>query len=267
MTQIGIFGANGRMGLALIEAVQQSQHCQLGSAFVRASSPHLNQPIATLQPQAPAGSTFSSEQQLAPELDVLIDFTLPEGMLGHLQQAVDNKTPMVIGTTGLSAEQMQALESASQSIPIVFARNFSVGVTLMLDLVQTAAAKLADEMDIEIFEAHHRNKVDAPSGTALAIGEAIAEAKGWDHDQVARYDRTQVHEAKSQQEIGYSVLRAGDIVGEHTAYFATMGERLELTHKATSRLTFASGAVRAAQWLKDKPNGLYSMQDVLGLKR
>ncbi|MDK1286117.1 4-hydroxy-tetrahydrodipicolinate reductase [Pseudoalteromonas umbrosa] len=266
MTKIGVFGANGRMGQALIEAVEIEKEVELAGAFVRESSQYLNTQVKALQPVHTSALQFSDESSEDLQADVLIDFTLPEGMLSHLKVAVSKQIPMVIGTTGLSDQEMAHLQEASKHIPIVFARNFSVGVNLLLNLVQTAATKLADEMDIEIFEAHHRNKIDAPSGTALAIGEAIAEAKGWDHDTVARYDRSNVHEAKSQDEIGYSVLRAGDIVGEHTAYFATMGERLELTHKAASRLTFASGAVRAAQWLKNKPAGLYDMQDVLGLK-
>ncbi|WP_105168656.1 4-hydroxy-tetrahydrodipicolinate reductase [Pseudoalteromonas sp. T1lg23B] len=267
MDKIGIFGANGRMGLALVEACTQASNTDIAAAAVRSGSELLGTLVSSKQPCAPETLVFTDEELLVQTgANVLIDFTLPEGMKRHLQLAVSNKLPMVIGTTGLTAEDMALLKDAAQHIPIVFARNFSVGVTLLLDLVKTAATKLADELDIEIFEAHHRNKIDAPSGTALAIGEAIAEAKGWDHEQVARYDRTAVEQAKSQNEIGYSVLRAGDIVGEHTAYFATMGERLELTHKATSRLTFASGAVRAAKWLRNKPNGLYDMQDVLGLK-
>ncbi|NOU49643.1 4-hydroxy-tetrahydrodipicolinate reductase [Pseudoalteromonas sp. JBTF-M23] len=267
MDKIGIFGANGRMGLALVEACMQVNETQIAAAAVRSSSPLLSTLVVNKQPCAPKKLCFSNEEDVvASGANVLIDFTLPEGMKRHLQLAVSQNLPMVIGTTGLTTDDMEVIQQAAQHIPIVFARNFSVGVTLLLDLVQTAATKLADEMDIEIFEAHHRNKIDAPSGTALAIGEAIAEAKGWEHDDVARYDRTPVEQAKSQNEIGYSVLRAGDIVGEHTAYFATMGERLELTHKATSRLTFASGAVRAAKWLRNKPNGLYDMRDVLGLK-
>ncbi|OHU87705.1 MULTISPECIES: 4-hydroxy-tetrahydrodipicolinate reductase [Pseudoalteromonas] len=267
MDKIGIFGANGRMGLALVEACTQANDTDIAAAAVRSGSELLGASVKSKQPCASEKLLFTDEDLVThTDANVLIDFTLPEGMKRHLQLAIANKLPMVIGTTGLTPEDMALLKDAAQHIPIVFARNFSVGVTLLLDLVQTAAAKLADEMDIEIFEAHHRNKIDAPSGTALAIGEAIAEAKGWDHEQVARYDRTAIEQAKSQNEIGYSVLRAGDIVGEHTAYFATMGERLELTHKATSRLTFASGAVRAAKWLRNKPNGLYDMQDVLGLK-
>jgi len=196
----------------------------------------------------------------------LIDFTLPQGMRNHLKTAVEKNIAMVIGTTGLNQDDLDTLNEAAKHIPIVFARNYSVGVNLLLNLVQTAAVKFGDDMDIEIFEAHHRHKIDAPSGTALAIGEAIAEAKGWQHDEVARFDRSKDEHAKSQNEIGYSVMRGGDIVGEHTAYFATSGERLELTHKASSRMTFALGAVRAAGWLKNKPAGLYDMQDVLDLK-
>ncbi|BBN82072.1 4-hydroxy-tetrahydrodipicolinate reductase [Pseudoalteromonas sp. A25] len=267
MDKIGIFGANGRMGLALIEACTLVSGTEIAAAAVRSNSQLLSTLVINKQPCAPKELSFSDEAEVHnSDANVLIDFTLPEGMKRHLNLAVLHNLPMVIGTTGLNDDDMSEIKAAAKHIPIVFARNFSVGVTLLLDLVQTAATKLADEMDIEIFEAHHRNKIDAPSGTALAIGEAIAEAKGWDHDAVARYDRTPIEQAKSQNEIGYSVLRAGDIVGEHTAYFATMGERLELTHKATSRLTFASGAVRAAKWLRNKPNGLYSMQDVLGLK-
>ncbi|WP_440055761.1 4-hydroxy-tetrahydrodipicolinate reductase [Pseudoalteromonas sp. T1lg65] len=266
MTRVGIYGANGRMGLALIEACAQAKGAELEQACVRSTSALLDQPVKLVQPVANSDISFSSESLPRDSVDVWIDFTLPEGMQAHLAKAIEQKKAMVIGTTGLNAEEMQRLYEAAKHIPIVFSRNYSVGINLLLNLVQVAATKLADEMDIEIFESHHRNKIDAPSGTALAIGEAIASAKGWQHDDVAVYDRSQHHHAKSQNEIGYSVLRAGDIVGEHTAYFATMGERLELTHRSASRLTFAAGAVRAAEWLKDKPEGFYDMQDVLNLK-
>lgn len=268
MDRIGIFGANGRMGQALIEACAQAKEAKLSAAFVRSGSPLASTPIHHINKSAPVDLSFACESALqACSADMLIDFTLPEGMRKHLKQAVALKIPMVIGSTGLTEDDKMALAEAAKEIPIVFSRNYSVGVNLLLNLVQIAATKLADELDIEVFEAHHRHKIDAPSGTALMIGEAIATAKGWDHDEVARYDRSQDHNAKSQHEIGYSVVRAGDIVGEHTAYFATLGERLEITHKASSRLTFAAGAVRAAQWLRNKPAGLYDMQDVLGLKK
>ncbi len=266
MNRIGVFGANGRMGLALVEAAYKNNNAELAAAYVRSSSPLLNIAVNQLNSAAPLAVTFSDEREVADDIDVLIDFTLPAGMRNHLKTALANNIAMVIGTTGLNDDDMQALNEAAKHIPIVFARNYSVGVNLLLNLVQTAATKFGDDLDIEIFEAHHRHKIDAPSGTALAIGESIAQAKGWDHDEVAVYDRSQVEQAKSQKEIGYSVLRGGDIVGEHTAYFATSGERLELTHKASSRMTFALGAVRAAAWLKNKPAGLYDMQDVLDLK-
>ncbi|KPH59650.1 4-hydroxy-tetrahydrodipicolinate reductase [Pseudoalteromonas porphyrae] len=265
MNRIGVFGANGRMGLALVEAAHKNNNAELGAAYVRSSSPLLNLAVNQLNSAAPVAMDFSDERNVE-DIDVLIDFTLPAGMREHLKTAIKQKIPMVIGTTGLNDNDMQTLQAAAQHIPIVFARNYSVGVNLLLNLVQTAATKFGDDLDIEIFEAHHRHKIDAPSGTALAIGEAIAEAKGWVHDDVAVFDRSQVEKEKSQNEIGYSVLRGGDIVGEHTAYFATSGERLELTHKASSRMTFALGAVRAAGWLKNKPVGLYDMQDVLDLK-
>ncbi|QWV06114.1 4-hydroxy-tetrahydrodipicolinate reductase [Pseudoalteromonas shioyasakiensis] len=265
MNRIGVFGANGRMGLALLEAVSKKNDAKLTGAYVRDNSPLLDIAVNQLNSAASVDVSFSKETEVK-DADVLIDFTLPAGMRNHLQTAVEKNIAMVIGTTGLNQDDIDALNEAAKHIPIVFARNYSVGVNLLLNLVQTAAVKFGDDMDIEIFEAHHRHKIDAPSGTALAIGEAIAEAKGWQHDEVARFDRSNDEHAKSQNEIGYSVMRGGDIVGEHTAYFATSGERLELTHKASSRMTFALGAVRAAGWLKNKPAGLYDMQDVLDLK-
>ncbi|MEM7388251.1 4-hydroxy-tetrahydrodipicolinate reductase [Pseudoalteromonas sp.] len=265
MNRIGVFGANGRMGLALLEAVSKKDDATLTGAYVRDNSPLLDIAVNQLNSAASADVSFSKETDVK-DADVLIDFTLPAGMRNHLKTAVEKNIAMVIGTTGLNQDDLDALNEAAKHIPIVFARNYSVGVNLLLNLVQTAAVKFGDDMDIEIFEAHHRHKIDAPSGTALAIGEAIAEAKGWQHDEVARFDRSNDEHAKSQNEIGYSVMRGGDIVGEHTAYFATSGERLELTHKASSRMTFALGAVRAAGWLKNKPAGLYDMQDVLDLK-
>lgn len=266
MTNIAIYGANGRMGKVLCDAVMQSTETKLKGALVRENHPLENQSIALHLAQSKSALCFTSEAHDIEGVDVAIDFTLPEGMKKHLSRAIENKMPMVIGTTGLDEQDMELLEQAAKHIPIVFSRNFSVGINVLENLLKTAARTLSDDIDIEIFEAHHRHKIDAPSGTALMLGEAIAQAKGWSHDEVARYERTADEAAKSQKEIGYSVMRGGDIVGEHTAYFAQEGERLELTHKATSRMTFAKGAVRAAKWLKDKPAGLYNMQDVLGFR-
>jgi len=264
MNQIGIFGANGRMGRALLEVVSKDENSEL-TAFCRTGSEHIGTNLSATVLGAKGNIILQDENTADNKLDVVIDFTLPQGLKKHLADAIKNKTAMVIGTTGLTPDDMAELEQASKIIPIVFSRNYSIGINVLLNLVKTAATTLGEDVDIEIFEAHHRHKIDAPSGTALAIGESIADAKGWDHNEVAKYDRSHDEIEKSQNEIGYSVVRAGDIVGEHTAYFATMGERLELTHKASSRITFAQGAVRAAAWLKNQPVGLYTMQDVLGL--
>ena len=265
MTNIAVFGANGRMGKALLEATLETDNVHLSAALVREGHPLINQQISHFINNAATDTAFSSETSLPTGTDVAIDFTLPAGMKNHLAYAVENNIALVIGTTGLTKAEFAQLEDAARIIPIVFSRNYSVGINLLENLVQIVAKTLSDDVDIEIFEAHHKHKIDAPSGTALMIGEAIAKAKNWQHEDVAKFDRSQDESAKSQKEIGYSVLRGGDIVGEHTAYFAMDGERLELTHKASSRMTFAKGAVRAAAWLKNKPAGLYSMQDVLGL--
>ncbi|MBD1584609.1 4-hydroxy-tetrahydrodipicolinate reductase [Pseudoalteromonas sp. S16_S37] len=266
MTRIAVFGANGRMGKVLCEAALISPDTELAAAYVRDEHDLIGTKVQHFIHQGKTEVTFSAESVIATDVDVAIDFTLPAGMKKHLGLALEQNTPLVIGTTGLTADDMAELKQAATQIPIVFSRNFSVGINLLENLVKQAAKTLSDDVDIEIFELHHKHKIDAPSGTALMIGEAIAEAKGWDHQEVAKFDRSQDEHEKSQKEIGYSVMRGGDIVGEHTAYFATEGERLELTHKASSKMTFAKGAVRAAKWLRNKPNGLYDMQDVLGFR-
>lgn len=266
MTKIAVYGANGRMGRALCEASINSETTELVCAAVRDNNELLGQAVKHFIAKGDTQVRFSNEHTLENQPNVIIDFTLPVGMKKHLVYAVAHKIPMVIGTTGLTPTDMAELELAAKEIPIVFSRNYSVGINLLENLVKTAAKTLADDIDIEIFELHHKHKIDAPSGTALMIGEAIAEAKGWQHDDVAVFDRSKDEQAKSQKEIGYSVMRGGDIVGEHTAYFAAEGERLELAHKASSRMTFAKGAVRAAAWLHNKPVGLYTMQDVLGFR-
>jgi 4-hydroxy-tetrahydrodipicolinate reductase len=265
MTSIGIFGANGRMGRALV-TVAKEQQLQLTVATVRPGSDLIGTDAGELagcgKLQLPLVETNLSAVHAA---DVWIDFTMPEAMLAHLKLAVAAKKAMVIGVTGLTDAQYAEVQAASQHIPIVWAPNMSVGVNLLLHLVQTAARVMGHSADIEIIEAHHRYKKDAPSGTALAIGNSIAKALGRDLAECAVYGREGITGERDQQTIGFATVRGGDIIGDHTALFADLGERLEITHKASSRNTFAQGATRAALWLKNQQVGLYSMQQVLGL--
>jgi len=273
MTSIGIFGANGRMGRALVTVATElqaslhtAQQLQLTAATVRAGSSLIGVDAGELAGCGKNGlklteTALSSVQ----EANVWIDFTMPEAMLAQLELAVAANKAMVIGVTGLSDEQYAKVQAASKLIPIVWAPNMSVGVNLLLHLVQTAAKVMGQSADIEIIEAHHRFKKDAPSGTALAIGNSIAKAIGRDLSQCAVYGREGITGERDQQTIGFATVRGGDIIGDHTALFADLGERLEITHKASSRSTFAQGAIRAALWLQNKQPGLYSMQQVLGL--
>lgn len=267
MSNIAIFGANGRMGRVLIEAIELSTDDKLTAAGVRATSSLVGVDVGELAGIGKKGLLVSHDLSATiQQIDVLIDFTLPAALADNLAFCVAHKKPIVIGTTGLNAEQKSILNAAAKLIPIVFAANYSVGVNLMLNLVRTAAAVMADTADIEILEAHHRFKKDAPSGTAMAIGEAIADEIGRDLSECAVYGREGDTGERDHQTIGFATVRAGDVVGEHTALFGDIGERLEITHKASSRLTFAKGAVKAASWVIDKPAGLYDMQDVLGFK-
>ena len=201
------------------------------------------------------------------DFDVLIDFTRPEATLHHLSVCREHGLRMVIGTTGFDEAGLKAIRAAAEEIAIVFAPNMSVGVNLVLKLLQMAASVLDPEQyDIEVIEAHHRHKVDAPSGTALRMGEVVAETLGWDLKEVAVYGREGITGERPHKQIGFETIRAGDIVGEHTVMFATEGERVEITHKASSRMTFAKGAARACVWLAEREKGLYDMQDVLGLR-
>jgi len=200
------------------------------------------------------------------DFEVLIDFTFPDLTLENAAFCQANGKKLVVGTTGLSDAEKAQLALAAEAVPVVFAPNMSVGVNVVLNLLRTAAATLGDDYDVEIIEAHHRHKKDAPSGTALRMGEVVAEALGRDLKTCAVYGREGFTGERSRHEIGFETIRAGDVVGDHTVLFATEGERIEITHKASSRMTFAKGAVRAAQWLADKPAGLYDMQDVLGLR-
>jgi 4-hydroxy-tetrahydrodipicolinate reductase len=273
MTSIGIFGANGRMGRALVtvatelQANQSAENpVQLSAATVRDGSSLIGVDAGELAGCGKNGLKLT-ETSLASvhQANVWIDFTMPEAMLAQLELVVAAGKAMVIGVTGLSDEQYAKVQAASKLIPIVWAPNMSVGVNLLLHLVQTAAKVMGQSADIEIIEAHHRFKKDAPSGTALAIGNSIAKAIGRDLNECAVYGREGITGERDQQTIGFATVRGGDIIGDHTALFADLGERLEITHKASSRSTFAQGAMRAALWLQNKQPGLYSMQQVLGL--
>ncbi len=267
MSNIAIFGANGRMGRVLIEAIELSVDDKLTAAGVRATSSLVGIDVGELAGIGKKGLLVSADLSAnIQQIDVLIDFTLPAALPDNLDFCVAHNKPIIIGTTGLNTQQKAALDSAAEHIPIVFAANYSVGVNLMLNLVRKAAAVMADTADIEILEAHHRFKKDAPSGTAMAIGEAIADEIGRDLSECAVYGREGETGERDHQTIGFATVRAGDVVGEHTALFADIGERLEITHKASSRLTFAKGAGKAASWVIDKPAGLYDMEDVLGFK-
>ncbi|MDF7661334.1 4-hydroxy-tetrahydrodipicolinate reductase [Erwiniaceae bacterium L1_54_6] len=264
--RIAIVGAPGRMGRNLIQAAQQAEGVVLGAALARSGSSLIGSDAGELAGIGKTGVTVTADlQQVVNDFDVLIDFTRPEGTLEYLAFCRQHQKAMVIGTTGFDEAGKAAIRAAAEEIGIVFAANFSVGVNLVLELLKQAAKVMGDYADIEIVEAHHRHKVDAPSGTALAMGEAIAEAMDWKLDEHAVYAREGHTGERKAQTIGFATVRAGDIVGEHTAMFADIGERVEITHKASSRMTFANGAVKAASWLKDKKSGLYDMRDVLDL--
>ena len=266
MRRIAVMGAAGRMGKILIEAVGQAEGAKLTAAVDRPDSSLIGADAGELAAQGKIGVTLAGDLNVVlDQFDVLIDFTHPSVTLKNLEICRRAGKAMVIGTTGFSPEERQQLEAAAQEIPIVFAANYSVGVNLCLKLLDTAARVLGDDVDIEIIEAHHRHKVDAPSGTALRMGEVVANALGRDLQKVAVYGREGQTGARERETIGFATVRAGDVVGDHTVLFAADGERVEITHKASSRMTFAKGAVRAALWLQTQPAGLYDMQDVLGL--
>ena len=243
MTKIAITGSNGRMGQALIEAIKLNPNVSQGPILNRDDD--INRALK--------------------DFDVLIDFTRPEATLNALSICQSSGKAMVIGTTGFSDEALKIIDQASSDIPIVFAPNMSVGVNLTLKLLETTAKVIGTDSNIEILEAHHRHKVDAPSGTALKMGEVIANALGRDLSECAVYGREGTEEPRDKQTIGFSSIRGGDVVGEHSVTFFMEGERVEITHKASSRMTYANGAIKACQWLTNQANGLYSMQDVLDI--
>ncbi len=264
--RIAIAGSTGRMGRALIEALAQAGDFQLKAALERSDSPFLGKDAGELV-GAPCGVPISAdlERSLA-GCDVLVDFTRPEATLKHLEICRSRGIRMVIGTTGFTPEQKKLISAASRDVAMVMAPNMSVGVNLTFRLLELAAKVLNEGYDVEIIESHHRHKVDAPSGTALRMGEVIAQALGRNLAECAVYGREGVTGERKPATIGFATVRGGDIVGDHTALFAGTGERVEITHKAASRATFALGALRAARFLAAKKTGLFDMQDVLGLK-
>ncbi|MEO5377048.1 MAG: 4-hydroxy-tetrahydrodipicolinate reductase [Magnetococcus sp. DMHC-6] len=266
--KIGIVGGAGRMGCMLVQAIQVTPACCLVAVSERPQSERIGQDAGEVASVGKLGIPIVEDPLLVFELSqVVIDFTQPSATLAHLEYARRYHTPMVIGTTGLDGYGRARIEEASREVPIVFAPNYSVGVNLLFKVAADVARVLGMEYDIEIIEAHHRHKVDAPSGTALGLGEAIADALDRRLEDVAVYCRQGHTGARDRQTIGFATIRGGDIVGDHTALFAGDGERLELTHRASSRMTFARGAVRAALWVTGQSGpGLFDMRDILGLR-
>jgi len=266
MINIAVTGAGGRMGKALIEAVTQAEGMQLSAAIERPGSSLIGVDAGEL---AGVGrndiSVGASLQDVVGQFDILIDFSTPKATADNIAICVAQGKKIVVGTTGFDEQQLGQIDQAGKKTAICVASNYATGVNLCFKLAEVAASILGDEVDIEISETHHRHKVDAPSGTALSLGESVASALNRDLKEVAVYGREGQTGARDRQTIGFATQRAGDVVGDHTVLFAAEGERVEITHKASSRMAFARGALRAAKWLNDKQSGLYSMQDVLSL--
>jgi 4-hydroxy-tetrahydrodipicolinate reductase len=261
-----VCGAGGRMGGAVARAIQQTAQVKLVAAIDRPGSPRLGKDAGEISAAGYLGVAVGD--QIGPYLNpnvVIIDFTHSEASLGYLRIAAKKATPILIATTGFNAKQLAEIRRLARRTPTLLSANTSLGVNLLVSLLGKAAKVLGDDYDVEIIEAHHRFKKDAPSGTALALGRAIAQATARDLDKVAINGRKGIAGERSRREIGLLSVRAGDIVGEHTVIFGGIGERLEFIHRAHSRDTFARGAIRAAQWLAKQKPGLYGMQDVLGI--
>lgn len=265
-TRVGVVGAGGRMGRMLIEAALKDGGVTLAGAFDVAGSAAIGQTagqLTGLESGVPVSSDLAGGLAA---IDCLIDFTRPQGTLGHLELCRQAGVAMVIGTTGFEAEGKEAIAAAARDIPVVFAPNMAVGVNLVFKLLDTAARILNQGYDIEIVEAHHRMKIDAPSGTALRMGEVVAGALGRDLGECAVYGRQGVTGERDPSTIGFATVRGGDVVGDHTVMFCGIGERVEISHKAGSRMPYALGSMRAARFLAGRHNGLFDMQDVLGLR-
>ena len=266
MLRIAVVGASGRMGLCLIKASELSKNIALSSAVTRPGSSFVGKDAGDIAGLGSINIEIASDlAAVIDQFDLLIDFTHPDPSIEYIEICRRAGKKIVIGTTGYSDEQKSIINAAAKDVAIVLAPNMSVGVNLSLKLLEMTAKVMGDYTDIEVIEAHHRHKIDAPSGTALRMGEVSADTLGRNLKDCAIYGREGNTGKRNRKTIGFSTIRAGDIVGEHTVMFADEGERIEITHKASSRMTFANGAVRAAEWLKGKETGLYDMQDVLGL--
>ena len=263
-------GAAGRMGRQLLAAIAEHESATVSGAIDAAGQPCIGQDVSLLAPGVPAGTRVIDDAgALAPGTRALIDFSLPVATLALLDRLdeLGSALPLVIGTTGFDEAGLARLEACAERRAIVFAPSYSIGITIALSLLAQAARALGDDYDVEVIEAHHRHKVDAPSGTALKLGEVVADALGRDLSECAVYGRQGITGERDRQTIGFETIRAGDIIGEHTVLFAGNGERFEISHRATDRMTFARGAVRAALWVADRAPGLHDMRDVLGLAR
>jgi 4-hydroxy-tetrahydrodipicolinate reductase len=264
--KVAIAGSSGRMGRVLIETVLKSADAQLAAALEQPGNAYVGKNAGELVGETSRVTVSDDPRSALKGCDVLIDFTRPEGTLAHAAVCRELGVRLVIGTTGFDAKQKEEIAAASREIAIAMAPNFSVGVNVTFKLLEVAAAALHEGYDVEIVEAHHRHKVDAPSGTALRMGQIVADVLGRDLSKTAVYGREGVTGERKAETIGFTTIRGGDVVGDHTVMFLGTGERIEITHRSNSRATYAQGALRSAHFLIDKPSGLYDMQDVLGLK-
>ena len=267
MVRVGVCGAAGRMGKTILDVCKETDGVEVTAAIEYSESPMLGIDAGEVAGIGKLGVLITDDiSSIADQVDVIIDFTFAASVSANIKKCVSSSVKMVIGTTGLTDEDHEQIKLASNKIAIVFAPNMSIGVNLCLKLLEMASQVIGNDADIEIIEAHHRHKKDAPSGTAIRMGEVVANTLDRNLKDCAVYGREGITGERDKNTIGFETIRAGDIVGEHTVMFATDGERVEISHKATSRKTFASGAVRAAQWLATKKYGLFDMQDVLNLK-
>jgi 4-hydroxy-tetrahydrodipicolinate reductase len=267
MTKVGVVGAAGKMGKTLISLIDASDQLVLAAAIEQPGNVEIGEDAGKCAGARASGVAITDDlASVAGELDVLIDFTVAPATVANIEICLKSQTRMVIGTTGLSESETARLHEVGMDLPIVFASNYSIGVNATFQLVEKAAEIFGDSVDVEIIESHHRHKVDAPSGTALSLGEHVSKGLGRDLSEVAEHGRKGITGARERETIGFHAIRGGEIVGEHTVMFIAAGERLEITHRAQSRSNFAEGALRAAGWVVDQPPGVYDMLDVLGLR-